>query len=140
MRPETNGAVCCSPPSTPLRPFSLSGVSVRAGQVQLREDARWTYGVPPSGNANYAWLQHILWHLAPNGTAGVVLANGSMSSSQNGEDVIRRAMVEGDVVDCIITLPAQLFYSTQIPACLWLLARNKSNGRFRDRRGEVLFI
>ena len=110
------------------------------GGERLREDARWKYGAPPVGNANYAWLQHILWHLAPNGTAGVVLANGSMSSTQSGEDVIRRAMVEGDVVDCIISLPGQLFYSTQIPACLWFLARNKSNHNFRDRRGQVLFL
>ena len=110
------------------------------GGERLREDARWKYGVPPVGNANYGWLQHILWHLAPHGTAGVVLANGSMSSTQNGEDDMRRAMIEGDVVDCMIALPGQLFYSTQIPACLWFLARNRSNGRFRDRRGEVLFI
>lgn len=107
---------------------------------KLREDVRWQYGVPPIGNANYAWLQHILWHLAPNGTAGVVLANGSMSSGQSGEDVIRRAMVEGDVVDCMIALPGQLFYSTQIPVCLWFLARNKNDGQLRDRRGEILFI
>jgi type I restriction enzyme M protein len=85
-------------------------------------------------------LQHILWHLKPSGTAGVVLANGSMSSAQSGEDVIRRNMVEGDVVDCMVALPGQLFYSTQIPACLWFLARDKRNGKFRDRRGEVLFI
>jgi type I restriction enzyme M protein len=110
------------------------------GGERLREDARWKYGVPPVGNANYAWLQHIFWHLAPNGTAGVVLANGSMSSMQGGEDTIRRAMVEGDVVDCMIALPGQLFYSTQIPACLWFLARNKGNHRFCDRRGQVLFI
>jgi type I restriction enzyme M protein len=110
------------------------------GGERLREDARWKYGVPPVGNANYAWLQHILWHLAPSGTAGVVLANGSMSSTQSGEGEIRRAMVEGDVVDCMIALPGQLFYSTQIPACLWFLARNKGNHSFRDRRGEVLFI
>src|SRR5271157_5690011 len=110
------------------------------GGERLREDARWKYGVPPASNANYAWLQHILWHLAPNGTAGVVLANGSMSSGQNGEDVIRRAMVEADVVDCMVALPGQLFYSTQIPACLWFLSRNKKNGRFRDRNGETLFI
>lgn len=110
------------------------------GGERLREDARWKYGVPPTGNANYAWLQHILWHLAPNGTAGVVLANGSMSSMQSGEGEMRRAMVEGDVVDCMIALPGQLFYSTQIPACLWFLARNKGNHGFRDRRGEVLFI
>lgn len=118
-------------------PFNISDW----GGDRLREDARWKYGIPPAGNANYAWLQHILHHLAPNGTAGVVLANGSMSSTQSGEGDIRRAMVEGDVVDCMIALPGQLFYSTQIPACLWFLARNKNpgNGR-RDRRGEVLFI
>jgi type I restriction enzyme M protein len=117
-------------------PFNVSDW----GGDRLREDARWTYGAPPVSNANFAWLQHVLWHLAPHGTAGVVLANGSMSSGQSGEDVIRRTMVEGDVVDCLIALPGQLFYSTQIPACLWFLARNKGNGRFRDRRGEVLFI
>jgi type I restriction enzyme M protein len=111
------------------------------GGERLREDARWKYGVPPAANANYAWLQHILWHLAPNGTAGVVLANGSMSSTQSGEDSIRRALIEADVVDCMIALPGQLFYSTQIPACLWFLARNKNpGGKWRDRRGEVLFI
>ena len=111
------------------------------GGERLREDARWKYGVPPVSNANYAWLQHILWHLSPNGTAGVVLANGSMSSAQSGEDVIRRSMVEADVVDCMIALPGQLFYSTPIPACLWFLARNKNpGGKWRDRRGEVLFI
>src|SRR5262249_21108147 len=99
------------------------------------------FGVPPVGNANYAWLQHILWHLSPNGTAGVVLANGSTSSMQNGEDEIRRAMVEADIVDCMIALPGQLFYSTPIPACLWFLARNKNpGGKWRDRSGEVLFI
>lgn len=86
------------------------------GGERLREDTPWKFGAPPVGNANYAWLQHILWHLAPNGTAGVVLANGSMSSNQSGEDVIRKAMVEGDVVDCMIALPGQLFFSTQIPA------------------------
>jgi type I restriction enzyme M protein len=100
--------------------------------------------VPPVGNANYGWLEHILWHLAPNGAAGVVLANGSngsMSSGQSGEDTIRKAMVEADAVDCMVALPGQLFYSTQIPACLWFLARNKNRGaKWRDRRGEVLFI
>jgi type I restriction enzyme M protein len=111
------------------------------GGDRLREDARWKYGVPPAANANYAWLQHILWHLSSNGSAGVVLANGSMSSNQSGEDVIRRAMVEADVVDCVILLPGQLFYSTPIPACLWFLARTKNpGGQWRDRRGEVLFI
>ncbi|WP_428536981.1 type I restriction-modification system subunit M [Rhodopila sp.] len=110
------------------------------GGERLREDARWTFGVPPASNANYGWLQHILSHLAPGGTAGVVLANGSMSSGQNGEDVIRRAMVEADVVDCMVALPGQLFYSTPIPACLWFLARRKNPTGLRDRRGEVLFI
>jgi len=117
-------------------PFNVSDW----GGERLREDVRWKFGPPPVGNANYAWLQHIIHHLAPNGTAGVVLANGSMSSAQSGEDVIRRAMVEADVVDCMIALPGQFFYSTQIPACLWFLSRNKKNGRFRDRSGEVLFI
>ena len=95
------------------------------GGDRLREDARWKFGVPPLGNANYAWLQHIHHHLAPNGAAGVVLANGSMSSAQSGEGDIRRKMVEGDAVDCMIALPGQLFYSTQIPACLWFLARQQ---------------
>jgi type I restriction enzyme M protein len=117
-------------------PFNVSDW----GGERVREDARWKYGVPPVGNANYGWLQHILHHLAPTGTAGVVLANGSMSSATSGEGDIRRAMVEGDVVDCMIALPGQLFYSTQIPACLWFLARDKKNHKFRDRRGEVLFI
>ena len=118
-------------------PFNISDW----GGDRLREDPRWKFGVPPAGNANYAWLQHIHHHLAPNGMAGVVLANGSMSSGQSGEGEIRRAMVEGDVVDCMIALPGQLFYSTPIPACLWFLARNKNPGKgWRDRRGEVLFI
>ena len=118
-------------------PFNISDW----GGDRLREDARWKFGVPPVGNANYGWLQHIHHHLAPNGTAGVVLANGSMSSAQSGEGDIRRAMVEGDVVDCMIALPGQLFYSTQIPACLWFLARDKSPAQgWRDRCGEVLFI
>ena len=111
------------------------------GGERLREDARWTFGAPPVGNANYAWLQHIHHHLAPNGTAGVVLANGSMSTATSGEGDIRRALVDADAVDCMIALPGQLFYSTQIPACLWFLARNKNpGGGGRDRRGEVLFI
>lgn len=122
-------------------PFNISDW----GGERLREDVRWKFGVPPVGNANYAWLQHIVHHLAPFGTAGVVLANGSMSSNQSGEGDIRKAMLEADVVDCMVALPGQLFYSTQIPACLWFLARDKSNGKrrnrtLRDRRGEVLFI
>ena len=122
-------------------PFNISDW----GGERLREDVRWKFGVPPVGNANYAWLQHIVHHLAPFGTAGVVLANGSMSSNQSGEGDIRKAMLEADVLDCMVALPGQLFYSTQIPACLWFLARDKSNGKrrdrtLRDRRGEVLFI
>lgn len=122
-------------------PFNISDW----GGDRLREDVRWRFGIPPTGNANYAWLQHIWHHLAPTGTAGVVLANGSMSSQQSGEGEIRRAMIEGDSIDCMIALPGQLFYSTQIPACLWFLAKDKSNGiardkKLRDRRGEILFI
>jgi type I restriction enzyme M protein len=106
----------------------------------LKDDKRWAYGVPPAGNANYAWVQHFIHHLAPTGLAGFVLANGSMSSGQSGEGEIRKAIIEADLVDCMVALPGQLFYSTQIPVCLWFLARNKKNGRFRDRRGETLFI
>ncbi|MGE0229057.1 MAG: type I restriction-modification system subunit M [Dehalococcoidia bacterium] len=106
----------------------------------LREDKRWQYGAPPVGNANFAWVQHFVHHLAPRGIAGFVLANGSMASNQSGEGDIRKGLVEADIVDCMVALPGQLFYSTQIPACLWFLARDKRNGRFRDRRGEVLFI
>ncbi len=117
-------------------PFNVSDW----GGERLREDVRWKQGVPPIGNANFAWLQHIAHHLAPNGVAGVVLANGSMSSMQSGEGDIRRAMVDADLVDCMVALPGQLFYSTQIPVCLWFLAKNKQDPRFRARPGEVLFI
>ncbi len=114
----------------------------------LKDDKRWVYGAPPAGNANFAWVQHFLHHLAPNGTAGFVLANGSMSSNQSGEGEIRKAIIEADLVDCMVALPGQLFYSTQIPVCLWFLTRSKSNSHsresgnpgFRDRRGETLFI
>jgi type I restriction enzyme M protein len=106
----------------------------------LREDKRWKYGVPATSNANFAWVQHIIHHLAPSGVAGFVLANGSMSSNQSGEGDIRKNLIEADLVDCMVALPGQLFYSTQIPACLWFLARDKKNHRFRDRRGETLFI
>ena len=109
-------------------------------QPQLEGDARWTHGTPPQSNANFAWLQHIIHHLAPRGTAGVVLANGSMSSQQSGEGEIRKALIEADHVDCMVALPGQLFYSTQIPACLWFLARDKGANGHRDRRGEILFI
>ncbi|MHC5655050.1 class I SAM-dependent DNA methyltransferase [Stappia sp. ICDLI1TA098] len=117
-------------------PFNISDW----GGDRLAEDARWKFGLPPKGNANFGWLQHIIHHLAPRGTAGVVLANGSMSSQQSGEGEIRKAMIEADVVDCMVALPGQLFYSTQIPACLWILARDKSANGHRDRRGEILFI
>ncbi len=116
------------------------------GGDRLREDVRWRYGTPPVGNANFAWVQHFIHHLAPTGIAGFVLANGSMSSQQSGEGEIRKAMVEADLVDCIVALPGQLFYGTAIPACLWFLARDKlgrptrGGRRLRDRPGEVLFI
>ena len=113
-------------------PFNISDW----GGERLREDARWRYGAPPVGNANFGWVQH----MAPSGIAGFVLANGSMSSNQSGEGEIRRQLVEQDMIDCMISLPGQLFYTTQIPVCLWFLARNKKNGKFRDRRGETLFI
>ncbi|MCR4418893.1 MAG: class I SAM-dependent DNA methyltransferase [Clostridia bacterium] len=112
----------------------------------LREDKRWKFGIPPVSNANFAWVQHFVYHLAPNGIAGFVLANGSMSSNQSGEGEIRKNIIEADLVDCMVALPGQLFYSTQIPACLWFIARNKKGGTglsgrpLRDRSGQVLFI
>ncbi len=131
------------------------------GGDRLRQDRRWTYGVPPVGNANFAWVQHFIHHLAPNGTAGFVLANGSMSSTTATEGEIRKNIIEANLVDCMVALPGQLFYSTQIPVCLWFIARNRHGSgmratpvnrattrvaptrnhlRFRDRRGEILFI
>jgi len=106
----------------------------------LKDDLRWKYGTPPAGNANFAWVQHFIHHLSPTGTAGFVLANGSMSSNQSGEGEIRKNIIEADLVDCMVALPGQLFYSTQIPVCLWFLAKARRNGSFRDRRGEILFI
>src|SRR3989475_6404978 len=106
----------------------------------LRDDKRWVYGAPPVGNANFAWVQHFIYHLAPTGLAGFVLANGSMASNQSGEGEIRKAIIEADLVDCMVALPGQLFYSTPISVCLWFLARDKKKGKFRDRRGEALFI
>lgn len=106
----------------------------------LREDARWKFGAPSVGNANFAWVQHFIYHLSPTGIAGFVLANGSMSSNTSGEGEIRKRIVEADLVDCMVALPSQLFYNTMIPACLWFTARDKENHKFRDRRGEVLFI
>lgn len=146
-------------------PFNMSDW----GGDSLREDKRWKYGAPPVGNANFAWVQHFIHHLSPNGTAGFVLANGSMSSNTSGEGEIRKAIIEDDLVDCMVALPGQLFYSTQIPVCLWFLTRNKKTLKVsqaidpkglkrplgsdnqdegqsgkplgsRDRRGEVLFI
>jgi type I restriction enzyme M protein len=117
-------------------PFNVSDWS---GE-HLRDDSRWKYGAPPTGNANYAWLQHFAHKLSTNGTAGIVLANGSMNSNSGGEGEIRKNMIEAGLIDCMVALPAQLFYNTMIPACLWFLARNKTNGKFRDRSGEILFI
>jgi len=135
-------------------PFNMSAW----GGERLREDARWKYGIPPVNNANYAWIQHFIHHIAPNGITGFVLANGSMSTSTTAEFEIRKNIIEANLVDCMIALPGQLFYTTQIPACLWFICRNKSgkpspglrppspSGRgtrgegYRDRRGEVLFI
>ena len=111
-------------------PFNISDW----GGERLADDQRWQYGAPPKGNANFAWVQHIVHHLAPTGVAGFVLANGSMSSGQSGEGEIRKNLIEAELVDCMVALPGQLFYSTQIPACLWFLARG------RQRRGEILFI
>jgi len=126
------------------------------GFSQVENDVRWRYGTPPQagarkqrdgstinvdgGNANYAWIQHFIHHLAPNGLAGFVMANGSMSTSTGAELAIRKGIIEADLVDCMIAMPGQLFYTTQIPVCLWFLARDKKNSGFRDRRGEMLFI
>jgi len=118
-------------------PFNVSDW----GGERLTDDVRWSgYGIPPVGNANYAWILHMLWHLAPSGVAGFVLANGSMSTSITSEAEIREKLVEKDNVDCIVTLPGKLFYSTQIPVCLWFITKNKAARGYRDRRGEILFI
>lgn len=119
-------------------PFNIKGW----GADKLSKDPRWKYGVPPDGNANYAWLQHMLARLSADGRAGIVLANGSMTTNTGGEGDIRAAMVKGDVVECMVSLPGQLFANTQIPACLWFLSKNKAVGKNggHDRRGQVLFI
>ena len=118
-------------------PFNVSDW----GGDLLADDQRWRYGTPPRSNANFAWVQQIVHHLSPRGVAGIVLANGSMSSNQSNEGEIRRNLIENDLVDCMIALPGQLFYSTQIPACLWFMARDRRGGDgLRDRRGEILFI
>ncbi len=113
------------------------------GGQGLRDDKRWKFGIPPAGNSNYAWIEHFVYHLAPTGVAAFVMANGSMSSNQSGEGDIRKALVEaenGGLVDCVITLPGQLFYTTPIPVCVWILARDRRNHKFRDRSGEILFV
>jgi type I restriction enzyme M protein len=117
-------------------PFNVSDW----GGDLLRKDGRWQYGVPPVGNANYAWIQHFLYHLAPNGQAGFVLAKGSLTTKTSGEGDIRKALIENNLVDCIVNLPAKLFLNTQIPASLWFMNRNRTNGKFRDRSNEILFI
>lgn len=117
-------------------PFNISDW----GGEKLKEDVRWQFGTPPVGNANYAWIQHMVSKLAPSGTAGFVLANGSMSTSTTSELEIRKNLIEQDLVECIVTLPGQLFYSTQIPVCLWFVTRNKAKNGKKERRGEVLFI
>jgi type I restriction enzyme M protein len=106
----------------------------------LRKDGRWKYGVPPTGNANYAWIQHFLYHLSPSGQTGFVLAKGALTSKSSGEGEIRKGLVEARLVDCIVNLPTKLFLNTQIPASLWFLSRNKANGKFRNRTDEILFI
>jgi len=110
------------------------------GGDRVRDDVRWKFGAPPVSNANFAWVQHFIHHLSPTGLAGFVLANGSMSSNQSGEGEIRRKIIEADLVDCMVALPSQLFYSTAIPVCLWFIARDKRNSRFQDRRGKALFM
>jgi type I restriction enzyme M protein len=117
-------------------PFNVSDWS---GDL-LRNDGRWKYGVPPAGNANFAWLQHFIYHLSPSGQAGVVLAKGALTSKTSGEGEIRKALIEAGLIDCIVNLPAKLFLNTQIPAALWFLSRNRTNGKFRNRSKHILFI
>lgn len=118
-------------------PFNISDWG---GGELLRKDGRWQYGVPPTGNANYGWIQHFLYHLAPSGQAGFVLSKGSLTTNSGNEDVIRKNLVDAGLVDCIVNLPAKLFLNTQIPACLWFMSRNRTNGKFRNRKNEILFI
>jgi len=117
-------------------PFNVSDWS---GEL-LRGDARWQYGEPPSGNANFGWMQHFIYHLAPTGQAGVVLAKGALTSKSSGEGDIRKKLIEAGLIDCIVNLPAKLFLNTQIPASLWFMSRDRTNGKFRDRSEEILFI
>ena len=113
-------------------PFNMSDW----GGENLRQDVRWKFGMPPVNNANYAWIQHFIHHLSPVGVAGFVMANGSMSTQTSNEGEIRKALIEADLVDCMVALPGQLFFTTQIPVCLWFIARDKKNHKHRDRRGE----
>ena len=106
----------------------------------LQKDGRWKYGLPPAGNANYAWIQHFIYHLAPNGIAGFVLSKGSLTTNTSGEGEIRKNLIEEGLIDCIVNLPDKMFFNTGIPACLWFVTRNKTNGKFRNRTNEVLFI
>ena len=117
-------------------PFNISDW----GGEQLQDSSLWKYGLPPVGNANYAWLQLFINKLSPTGTAGIVLANGSMTTNTGSEGEIRKQLIKEGLVDCMVALPTQLFYNTQIPACLWFLARNRKNHKFRDRSNEILFI
>ena len=117
-------------------PFNISDW----GGERLEDDVRWKYGIPPTGNANFAWVQHFVHHLSPTGTAGFVLANGSLSSNTSGEGDVRRKLIEADLVDCIVALPSQLFYSVQIPVCLWFLTKSKNTDGHRNREGETLFL
>ncbi len=117
-------------------PFNVSDW----GGELMRTDGRWQYGVPPVGNANFGWLQHFIYHLAPTGQAGVVLSKGALTSKTSGEGDIRKALIEAGLIDCIVNLPAKLFLNTQIPAALWFMSRNRQNGKFRDRSKEILFI
>ena len=117
-------------------PFNIK----KWGHASRKEDSRWVYGVPPAGNANYAWIQHYLHHLAPNGMAGIVMSNGSLSTTKKEEKAIREGIINDDKLDCVIMLPDKLFTNTGISACIWILTNNKSDPKFRDRRGETLFI
>ena len=117
-------------------PFNISDW----GGERLREDVRWKYGTPPTGNANYGWIQHFIHHLSPTGIAGFVMANGSLASNTSGEGEIRKNMIKAGLVDCIVAMPDKLFYTVQIPACLWFVSRDRYNNKFRDRHNEILFI
>ena len=117
-------------------PFNVSDWS---GNL-LRKDPRWEFGVPPTSNANFGWVQHFMYHLSPNGQAGFVLSKGSLTTKSSGEDVIRKNLIEEGYIDCIVNLPAKLFLNTQIPACLWFMTKNRTNGKFRNRTNKILFI